>query len=105
MLDGEGLHLAIWMRERYFCTVYYAARAMLPAGDWNFSLQDRYRLAPGIGRERAYEGGRKLGICLYHRGDGVCLRQRRRSGKIRTVFGTRNPGPRSSSWWTVGSWR
>ena len=46
VLDGEALRLAIWMRERYFCTVYDAARAMLPAGLY-FSLQDRYHLSPG----------------------------------------------------------
>ena len=32
VLDGESLRLALWMRERWFCTVYDAARAMLPAG-------------------------------------------------------------------------
>lgn len=29
VLDREGLKLALWMRERWFCTVYDAARAML----------------------------------------------------------------------------
>lgn len=28
------LQLALWMRERFFCTLYEAARAMLPAGMW-----------------------------------------------------------------------
>ena len=91
VLDGEGLHLAIWMRERYFCTVYDAARAMLPAGLY-FSLQDRYRLAPGIGRERAYEAA---GNSEYARTivEMVCASGSAELGKIRTVFGTRNPGP------------
>ena len=52
VLSREGLRLALWMRERYFCTVYEAARAMLPTGLY-FSLQDRYSLAPGVDREPA----------------------------------------------------
>ena len=46
MLSQEDLQLALWMREQYFCTVYDAARAMLPAGLW-FSLRDGWKLAPG----------------------------------------------------------
>ena len=34
LLDGEQLRLAMWMRERFFCTVYDAVKAMLPAGLW-----------------------------------------------------------------------
>ncbi|MCL2343884.1 MAG: primosomal protein N' [Firmicutes bacterium] len=30
----EQLKLALWMRERFFCTVYSALKAMLPAGLW-----------------------------------------------------------------------
>ena len=52
VLDKDELRLALWMRERYFCTVYDAARAMLPAGLY-FSLQDRWELAPGVDREAA----------------------------------------------------
>ena len=54
VLDGKALRLALWMRERWFCTVYDAARAMLPAGLY-FSLQDRWKIAPGVDREVAYE--------------------------------------------------
>lgn len=54
MLDEQGIGLALWMRERYFCTVYEAARAMLPAGLW-FSLQDRVVLSSGVQKETAYE--------------------------------------------------
>ena len=95
VLDGEGLHLAIWMRERYFCTVYDAARAMLPAGLY-FSLQDRYRLAPGIGRERAYEAA---GNSEYARTivEMVCASGSAELGKIRTVFGTPKPRPRAQA--------
>ncbi len=30
----DQLKLALWMRERFFCTLYEAARVMLPAGMW-----------------------------------------------------------------------
>ncbi len=34
VLTAEQLELAFWMRERFFCTVYEAVRAILPAGLW-----------------------------------------------------------------------
>ncbi len=34
LLDTTMLHLAQFMRQRYFCTFYEAIRAMLPAGLW-----------------------------------------------------------------------
>ena len=92
VLDGEGIRLALWMRERWFCTVYDAARAMLPAGLY-FSLQDRYVLAPGVDRERAWEAaGRSerarhiVELVLSHPG-GAELRV------IREAFGTKDPNP------------
>ena len=33
LADGQ-LKLALWMRDRFFCTVYDAVKAMLPAGLW-----------------------------------------------------------------------
>jgi len=33
-LDYEMVRLAIWMHEQWFCTVYSAVHAMLPAGMW-----------------------------------------------------------------------
>lgn len=53
VLDQGGLKLALWMRERYFCTVYEAVKAILPAGLW-FSMKDSCRIAPGVEREAAY---------------------------------------------------
>lgn len=52
VLDGEGLRLALWMRERFFCTVYAAAMTMLPTGLW-YVLKEGCTLAPGVDRERA----------------------------------------------------
>ena len=42
-LSGLMLHLAAFLRERYFCTFYEAARAMLPAGLW-FDVKETYCL-------------------------------------------------------------
>ncbi len=91
VLDGRSLRLALWMRERYFCTVYDALRIMLPAGLW-FSLMDCWKIAPGVDREAAYEAaGRsenanKLVELLYSCGGAAEL------GKIRLAFGTADPG-------------
>ena len=53
VLNREGIQLALWMRERYFCSVYEAMRAMLPAGLY-FSLSDRYVVPAGVTPEAAY---------------------------------------------------
>ena len=34
VLTPEQIKLALWMRERFFCTVYEAVKAILPAGLW-----------------------------------------------------------------------
>ena len=34
IITTEQIKLALWMHERFFCTVYEAFRAMLPAGLW-----------------------------------------------------------------------
>ena len=92
LLDPEAVRLALWMREHYFCTVYDAMRAMLPAGLY-FSLQDRWKLAPGVDREAAYEAAgeskraQKLVELLLSNGGWVEL------GKIRIAFGVSDPGP------------
>ena len=53
VLSPELLRLAVWIRERYFCTVYEAVRAMLPAGLW-YSVEPAFSLAEGTDREAAY---------------------------------------------------
>ncbi len=90
VLDGDGIRLALWMREMCFCTVYQAARAMLPAGLW-FSLRDVWRVADGVGREAAFEaagrspGCRKLLELLYGNGGSM------ESGQIREEFEGKSP--------------
>ncbi len=34
ILDAEGVRLALWLRDRCFCTFYDVMKAMLPAGIW-----------------------------------------------------------------------
>ena len=46
VLDKRGLHLAAFLRERYFCTFYDAIKAVLPAGIW-FRERNRYAIVPG----------------------------------------------------------
>ena len=92
VLDLGSIQLALWMREHYFCTVYDAMRVMLPTGPW-FSLQDVWRLAPGVDRERAYEAAGSSAAAqklmeLLLANDGWA-----ELGKIRLAFGTVNPGP------------
>ncbi len=92
LLDESAVKLALWMREHYFCTVYDALRAMLPAGLW-FSLKDCWKIAPGVDREAAYGAAgesdreRRLVELLLAGGGWAEL------GRIRAAFGTANPGP------------
>lgn len=44
VLNEKMLHLAAFLRERYFCTFYDAIHAMLPAGMW-FDAKDTYTVA------------------------------------------------------------
>lgn len=43
VLTPEQIKLALFMRERFFCTVYEAAKAMLPVGLW-FDAEGRQRV-------------------------------------------------------------
>jgi len=92
LLDEQELMLALWMRERFFCTVYEAVRTMLPAGLW-FSIRDSWNIAPGVDRETAYEAAgrsenaRHLVDMLFANGGSAEIEQ------IRTAFGTKDPAP------------
>ena len=45
IMQNEQLKLALWMRSRFFCTVYDAIKAMIPAGLWyksgKLSIRDK----------------------------------------------------------------
>lgn len=92
VLDADGIRLALWIREQYFCTVYEAVRIMLPAGLW-YSLQDVWSISSGVDKETAYNTAGKSKIAsdlldlLYANRSGMEI------GRIRDAFGTRDPNP------------
>lgn len=92
VLSPELLRLAVWMRERWFCTVYDGARAMLPAGLY-FSIRDSYRISDGLDKEMAYQSAGRSKVAtlaldiLYANGGEAEL------GQLRAAFGSRDPMP------------
>ena len=48
VLDADGIALALWLRGRYFCTMFEAVRTLLPAGLW-FRLREIWRLTDSCG--------------------------------------------------------
>ena len=92
VLDHKAIQLSLWMRERYFCTVYDCVKAMLPAGLY-FSLRDCVALQAGVDRERAYAAAEghaasvQLLDLLWSWGGKGDMEQ------IRLAFGTRDPNP------------
>ena len=47
VLDGGELALALWMKNRYFCTLFSAVKQMIPAG-LQFRVRDSYLLDHGF---------------------------------------------------------
>lgn len=96
VLDKHMIKLAMWMRERFFCTVYDAVKAMLPAGLW-YKIQPAYRVAGGLDRESAYElagasAKEALVLDVIFAGEGKCeLRD------IELAFGEASPSAAISS--------
>jgi len=92
VLDQKGLQLALWMRERYFCTVYDCVKAMLPSGLY-FALRDRVVLRPGLDETSAREAlsrspsAAMLLELLSNWGGSGDMEQ------IRSAFGTKDPNP------------
>ncbi len=91
LLSREQLKMALWMRERFFCTVMDAVRAMLPAGLW-YSVWPVYALAEGVDRDAAYAAasgkGERLVLDAVEGHGGRC-----ELADIEAVFGAKNPGP------------
>lgn len=54
VLDAGQVKLALWLRERYFCTLYEAVKALLPAGLW-YRVREICTLA--VDRETALNAG------------------------------------------------
>ena len=65
VLDESMLHLAAFIRERYFCTFYEAIRAMLPGGLW-FRTVEHFTLAPDAPwREKCQRQHTAREICQF----------------------------------------
>ena len=62
VLDQDGIQVALWMHRRYFCTVYDAIKAMLPAGLW-FALEEEYQVQKPP--EEAYAAAGDSGIAAH----------------------------------------
>lgn len=54
LLTPRQIQLALWMRERFFCTVMDGIKAMLPAGLW-YKISPAYRFAAGVDETTAYD--------------------------------------------------
>ena len=52
VLDGDGIALALWLRQRYFCTLFEAVKTILPAGLW-YQIREVWHLAEGLDRYTA----------------------------------------------------
>ncbi len=66
VMSEEDLRLALWMRERYFCTFYDAAKTILPAGIW-YQLQVMYRLVKESDEELS-QGERAVMDAIFNGG-------------------------------------
>lgn len=91
VLTPVQLKLALWMRNRFYCTVYDAVKAILPAGLW-YDISSQVVLAPGYDRELAYAAAgrskQQAGVLdvLFANG-GACDRS-----VIDRAFGDKDPG-------------
>ena len=89
VLDHQGIQLAVWIHNQYFCTVYDAVKAMLPAGLY-FSLKDRIHLADQIDKETAYCASRKSAaqqiLDMLYANDGAMEK-----GVLMEAFGEKDP--------------
>lgn len=92
VLDEMGIKLVLWLRERYFCTVYDSVKAMLPAGLY-FALKNCVKLCDGIDKEYSFtlvedsNPATELLNLLFlwdRQGD---------MEEIRLAFGSRDPNP------------
>ncbi len=89
LLTERQLKLAMWMRERFFCTVMDGVRAMLPAGLW-YRVAAVYRLADGVDAA-SYETKTKaerLALDTVAGHGGRC-----ELSELESAFGAKNPGP------------
>lgn len=91
LLTETQLRLAMWMRERFFCTVMDAVKAMLPSGLW-YDVSPVYRLVEGLDEAAAVrlansKHEKRILEILFQAG-GRC-----ELAEIESAFGNTNPGP------------
>ena len=67
IISEELLDLAVWMKERYFCTLFEAAKLMIPSGI-NFKLRNSYILSDSFKNfdKEAYKAAQWEIIMLLH---------------------------------------
>ena len=90
IMTSAQLKLALWMRERCFCTVYDAVKAILPAGLW-FDISAQLILTDEFDKELAYEAAGKSKqqiqvLDVLFANHGVCER-----GQVEGAFGETDP--------------
>ena len=90
LLTEQQLKLALWMRERFFCTVMDSIKSMLPSGLW-YRVSAVYTLADGVDSEKAMASAanrdEKLVLETIISEGGKCP-----LADLETAFGTKNPG-------------
>lgn len=47
VVSDKEIRLALWMRQRYFCTFYDALHTILPAAVW-YRYRELWRMADGV---------------------------------------------------------
>ena len=90
ILTQSQIKLALWMRERCFCTVYDAVKAILPAGLW-FDFSSQLCLSDSYDKEMAYEAAGKskqqtMVLDVLFANHGACERR-----AVEGAFGDASP--------------
>lgn len=90
LLTAGQIKLALWMRERCFCTVYDAVKAILPAGLW-FDISAQLILSDAYDKEMAYEAAGKskqqvMVLDVLFANNGACERR-----TVDSAFGESDP--------------
>ena len=83
VLDGDGISLALWLRQRYFCTLFEAVKTILPAGLW-YQIREVWHVAGGMDRYAA---------------DGAAAGIRRAIPVLDALFAAGGTAPPASSPW------
>ena len=78
VLDGDGIALALWLRQRYFCTLFEAVKAILPAGLW-YQIREVWHVAEGMDRCAADGAADRHPTGRPGAGRLVCRRRLRRA--------------------------